>query len=188
VQEANALLGELGRIYTVALAQHDAALELLAGEPAAAEERLRTAYERFDELGEKALFATTAAMLAQAIYRQERYEEAAEFCRASRGAAADDDLSAQVDWRCVAAKLLARRGEVDEAERLAREAVGLVSQTDFLRQHGDALLDLGEVVALSGEPQEAAAAFRAGLELYERKGDTVMAGRARSRLDATGSA
>jgi class 3 adenylate cyclase len=188
VQEANTLLGELGRIYTVALAHHDATVELLAGQPAAAEERLRTAYERLDELGEKALFASTASMLAHAVYAQGRYDEAAQFCRASRSAAADDDLSAQVEWRGVAAKLLAQRGEHTEAETLAREAVDLVAQTDFLRHHGDALLDLGDVLALGGEPQEGAAAFRAGLELYEQKGDTVMAGRARSRLDATGSA
>jgi tetratricopeptide (TPR) repeat protein len=186
VREANTLLGELGRIYTVALAQHDATVELLAGEPAAAEERLRTAYERFDELGEKALFATTAAMLAQAIYRQGRYEEAAEFCRASREAAATDDFSAQVEWRAISAKLLARRGRYREAERVAREAIKLVAQTDFLRHHADLLLDLGEVLALSGDQPKAAAALRAGLELYEQKGDTVMVGRARSRLDATG--
>jgi class 3 adenylate cyclase/tetratricopeptide (TPR) repeat protein len=188
VREANTLLGELGRIYTVALAQHDATVELLAGEPGAAEERLRTAYERLDELGEKALFASTASMLAHAVYAQGRYEEAAQFCRASRSAAAADDLSAQVEWRGVAAKLLAQRGQNEEAETLAREAAELVAQTDFLRSHGDALLDLGDVLALGGERQKAAAAFRAGLELYEEKGDTVMAGRARSRLDATGSA
>ncbi|MFL5932345.1 MAG: BTAD domain-containing putative transcriptional regulator [Gaiellaceae bacterium] len=188
VREANTLLGELGRIYTVALAHHDATVELLAGQPAAAEERLRTAYERFDELGEKALFASTASMLAQAVYEQGRYEEATLLCAASETAAAADDLSAQVEWRSVAAKLLARRGRAAEAEELAREAVELVARTDFLRSHGDALLDLGEVLALSEEPEQAAAAVGAGLELYKEKGDTVMAGRARSRLDATGLA
>jgi len=188
VREANTLLGELGRIYTVALAQYDAMVELLAGEPGVAEERLRSAYERLDELGERALFASIAAMLANVIYAQGRYSEAGEFCRASREAAAADDLSAQVEWRGIAAKLLAQRGESAEAETLAREAVELVARTDFLRSHGDALLDLGEVMVLAGEPQQAEEAFRAGLELYEQKGDTVMAGRARQRLDATGSA
>src|SRR5262245_42496209 len=186
--EANTLLEELGRLYTVGISQFEVMVELLAGEPAAAELRLRNAYERLDEMGEKALFASTAAMLAQAIYAQGRYEEAGEFCRASREAAAADDLSAQVEWRAIAAKLLARRGETAEAETLAREAVELVARTDFLRTHGDVLLDLGEVLALGGDPQQAAAAIRAGLELYEQKGDTVMAGRARERLDATGSA
>ena len=81
---------------------------------------------------------------------------------------------------------MAQRGQSAEAETIAREAVELVAQTDFLRGHGEALLDLGEVLALGGEPRKAAAAFRAGLELYEQKGDTVMAGRASERLDATG--
>ena len=40
----------------------------------------------------------------------------------------------------------------------------------------------------AGEPQKAAEAFRAALELYQQKGDTVMAERARERLYATGSA
>ncbi|MFL5979471.1 MAG: BTAD domain-containing putative transcriptional regulator [Gaiellaceae bacterium] len=188
VQEANTLLGELGRIYTVALAHHDATVEFLAGEPSAAEERLRIAYERLDELGEKAFAATTAAMLAQAVYAQGRYEQASQLCEASQAAAAPDDLSAQVEWRGVAAKLLARRGRQVEAVAVAREAVELVERTDFLRSHGDALLDLGEVLALSGALDEAAAAVRAGLELYEKKGDTVMAGRAQAMLDATASA
>jgi class 3 adenylate cyclase/tetratricopeptide (TPR) repeat protein len=188
VQEANTLLVELGRIYTVALSHHDATVEFLAGQPAAAEQRLRTAYERLDELGEKAFAASTASMLAQAVYCQERYDEAEQFCSASREAAAADDLSAQVEWRGVAAKLLARRDRNAEAETLAREAVELVEQTDFLRHHADALLALGDVLALGGEPQQAATAFRAGLELYQQKGDTVMAERAHERLDATGLA
>ena len=186
--EANTLLEELGRLYTVGLVQFEAMVELLAGRAAAAEKRLRTAYERLDEMGEKALFASTAAMLAHAIYAQGRYDEAARFCRASRRAAAADDLSAQVEWRGAAAKLLAQRGRIAEAEALAREAVELVAQTDFLRSHGDTLLDLGEVLALAGQTQKAAGALRHGLDLYEQKGDTVMAARARSKLDATGSA
>jgi len=188
LREANTVLGELGRLYTVALVQFDATVELLAGQPAAAEEHLRSAYERLDEMGEKALFANIAAMLAQAVYAQGRYDDAAEFSRAGRDAAAADDLSAQVEWRVVSAKLLARRGENAEAEALAREAVELVARTDYLHSHGDALLDLGEVLALGGDSEGAAAAIGAGLDLYERKGDTVMAERARSRLDATASA
>jgi tetratricopeptide (TPR) repeat protein len=99
-----------------------------------------------------------------------------------------DDLPAQVEWRGVAAKLLAQQGRNAEAEARAREAVELVAQTDFLRHYADALIDLGEVLALGGESQKAEEALRAGLELYEQKGDTVMAARARERLDATGSA
>jgi tetratricopeptide (TPR) repeat protein len=186
VREANGILGELGRMYTVGLVHLEASVELLAGQPAVAEERLRRAYERLDEMGEKALLATTAAMLAEALYAQDRLDEAEKFCQASRDAASAEDLSAQVEWRGVQAKILARRGQHDEAEALAREAVDLVARTDLLRHRGTALLDLGEVLELGGNAGEAEAAVRGGLELYEQKGDRVSAARARSMLGGAG--
>jgi class 3 adenylate cyclase/tetratricopeptide (TPR) repeat protein len=186
VREANAILGELGRMYTVGLAHPEASVEMLAGQPAVAEERLRWAYDRLDEMGEKALLATTAAMLAEALYAQGRIDEAESFCQASRAAAVAEDLTAQAEWRGVEAKILARKGRHEEAEALAREAVELAGQTDLLRHRGDALLDLGEVLRLGGQAVAAAAAVRAALELYEQKGDRVSAKRARSRLEAGG--
>jgi class 3 adenylate cyclase/tetratricopeptide (TPR) repeat protein len=187
VNEANAILGELGRMYTVGLVHSEASVELLAGEPAVAEQRLRRAYDRLDQMGEKALLASTAAMLAESLYLQGRLEEAGRFCRASRDAAAPDDLSAQAEWRGVQARIFARRGETDEAITLAEEAVELIAETDVLRHRGDALLDLGEVLRLGGQPVEAEAAVRTALRLYEQKGDLVSAARARSQLGAGGS-
>jgi tetratricopeptide (TPR) repeat protein len=187
VREANGILGELGRMYTVGLAHPEASVELLAGEPAVAEERLRRAYDRLHEMGEKALLATTAAMLAEALYAQDRLEEAQEFCRASQDSAVAEDLTAQAEWRGVQSKILARSGRHEEAETLAREAVELVAQTDLLKHRGNALLDLGEVLRLAGQPAASHAAIRAGLELYEQKGDRVSTARARSKLEAGGS-
>jgi class 3 adenylate cyclase/tetratricopeptide (TPR) repeat protein len=184
VSEANAILGELGRMYTVGLVHPEAVVELLAGQPELAEQRLRQAYGRLAEMGERALLATTASMLAEALYAQGRFEEAKRFCEASREAASLEDLSAQVEWRGVQAKILAQRGQHTEAEALARQAVELVAQTDLLHQRGNALLNLGEVLRLGGDTVGADAAVRAGLELYEQKGDRVSAARARSTLKA----
>jgi hypothetical protein len=66
---------------------------------------------------------------------------------------------------------------------LAREAVELAASTDFLTHHGQAFLDLAEVLQLNGRPEEAESALRAGLELYERKGDLVSARRAQRRIE-----
>ena len=44
------------------------------------------------------------------------------------------------------------------------------------------MLDLAEVLELGGKTAEAEAVNRDALELYERKGNLVSAGRARSRL------
>jgi len=183
VQASDELLGEIGGLDS-AVSQQEALVELLADRPAAAEKRLRRGYERLEEMGEKALLATTAAMLAQALYDQARHGEAVAFSRVSEEAAADDDFAAQVGWRAVRAKLLADEGHGAEAEALAAEAVRLAEPTDFLTLHADALLDFAAVLGDSRRANEANAAVRAALELYRRKGDAVSARRARSRLAA----
>ena len=91
VREGNAIIEDLGRMYSAGLSHHEALVEMLAGQPDVAEDRLRRAYETLDEMGEKTLLATTAAMLAQAIYAQDRPQEAWRFCEVSRGVAADED-------------------------------------------------------------------------------------------------
>ena len=78
-------------------------------------------------------------------------------------------------WRQVRAKLLARRGEHAEAERLGREAVAICDDTEMLDQQGDAYADLVEVLQLGGKTDEAAAALEQALDRYERKGNVVMA-------------
>jgi hypothetical protein len=52
-----------------------------------------------------------------------------------------------------------------------------------LNGHGDALVDLAEVLEVAGRREEAAAEVEKALERYERKGNLVMAERARSRLE-----
>ena len=89
----------------------------------------------------------------------------------SERATAPDDLSAGVQWRGVRAKLLARRGDDEAAEALAREAVALAEETDFPVLRADALLVLAEV---AGEGRAEA------IRLYEEKGNVAAAERARS--------
>jgi tetratricopeptide (TPR) repeat protein len=179
IGEANELLDELGRM-AEAVSHHEALVELLAGRPAKAEAQLRPAYTKLERMGERALLATTAALLAQAVYAQDRHDEAEGLCRASERIAASEDVVTQALWRAVWAKIRARAGELDEAEALGREAVRLLEPTDLLTDRGNALLDLAEVLRLGGHAAEAEAAARRGLELYERKGNLVSAARARS--------
>jgi hypothetical protein len=82
----------------------------------------------------------------------------------------------------VRAKVLARRGEHAEAERLAREAVAIGEGTDMLSEQGDAYADLAEVMALGTRPKDAAEALEQALARYERKENIVMADRVRARL------
>jgi tetratricopeptide (TPR) repeat protein len=95
---------------------------------------------------------------------------------------ASDDAFTQMLWRQAKAKVLARRGEHAEAERLAHEAVAVGEETDFLDAQGDAYADLAEVLLLAGKPDEAAAALDQALGRYERKGNLVSTQRAQTRL------
>ena len=156
------------------------AVELLAGDPAAAERELRWGFERLDEIGERIDRPGVAAQLAEALYRQGRYDEAERFVEISE----QGIPSARVRYRfAIRAKLLARRGERDRAEALAREVVSLAEGEDNLNMHGHALMDLGEVLRLAERTAESQHCVAAALELYERKGNAVSAAVARAFLD-----
>jgi ATP/maltotriose-dependent transcriptional regulator MalT len=152
------------------------------GDPAAAEMSLRSGFVALEQMGEQAFLSTTAAFLARAVLAQGRDDEAEDLAQLSAQLTATDDLLTQILWRGVKARILARRGQLEEAEAIAREAVSLSEQTDFLLYRADALVDLAHVLQNSGRTQEAAAAAAEGLHLHEQKGNLVTARKIRSDL------
>jgi tetratricopeptide (TPR) repeat protein len=175
-------LGELGLTLHSAVSHHAAMVELLAGDPIAAEQSLREGYRILEEMGDTNLLSTTAAFLGEALIAQDRDEAAEELASQSAELAGEDDLLTQAMWRCVRAAILARRGGVAEAERLARKAVAIAERTDFLNHRADALLVLGTVLAQGGRTSEGDAALAEALSLYERKGNIVATTRLRARV------
>ena len=93
-----------------------------------------------------------------------------------------DDLYAQVERRGPLAAVLARRGRLEEAERVATEAIELAAGSDMLGMQAGALLDLAGVLRLAGRDGEAALLARQALALAERKGHLVAAAQARELL------
>ncbi len=162
------------------------AAELGAGDAAAAERELRVGLELFEAMGETGVLSTLAAFLAESLYRQGRDDEAEDLALLSERVASDDDAASQIAWRSTLGKVFARRGDIGRGESLARQAVHLAEETDFLTMRADARLALAEVLALAGRPaQEAEAAVGEALELYRRKGN--LAGTARAK-DVVGQA
>jgi ATP/maltotriose-dependent transcriptional regulator MalT len=166
------------------LSQGLAYLELLAGDPAAAERALRIGYDILDGMGETFFLSTTAAILARAVHAQGRDDEAIHFTGISEQTAAPDDVASQVIWRGARARVLAGRGEADPAEELAREAAALAEPTDLLEMRGDSLMDLAVVLRSIGRSDEDKAARHEAASLYEAKGATVLEAKARALLDA----
>jgi ATP/maltotriose-dependent transcriptional regulator MalT len=133
-------------------------------------------------VGEKTHFCTVVSLLATAVYRQGRYEEAEELTHECERAARQNDVHTQILWRATRAKAIARKGDLGAAERLAREAVAFAGESDFLNGHGDALVAQAEVLRLAGRPAEAALAVEHAVAFYEQKGNVVSATRARALL------
>ena len=179
--EGTAALEELGlKLWAANTAQEAFLVEHVAGEPGAAIETLRASVEALEQMGERGFLSTVAGFLAHALIAVGEDEEAERFSRISEQAAAPDDVPSHVIWRTARAKLLARRGEHEAAELVAREAVELVGGTDLLNQQGDALLDLADVLALGGRVDEARAAALEAAERFERKGNLPSLERARA--------
>ena len=181
-QWTEALYDDLGE---TALAQGNCGtvrghIELLDGDPAAAERALRASYEGLAAMGDRAYLATRAAELAEAVYRNGRLEEAAGLTETAQATGGADDVPTQFLWRTVRAKVFARQGRAAEAEELARMAVALVETTDAPNFRGAVVLDLAEVLDRSGRADEAASAAARALDLFEQKGNVVEAGRARA--------
>jgi ATP/maltotriose-dependent transcriptional regulator MalT len=124
-----------------------------------------------------------AGDLAQAVYLQGRHDEAFELSRVAEELAADDDVTSQAFWRSVRAKVLARRGEPDEALAVGESAVELLRETDDLVALARVLTDLAEVQAVDHLVTEARASLEEAAELLERKENAVGAKRAREALD-----
>jgi tetratricopeptide (TPR) repeat protein len=159
-------------------------VELWADDPAAAAEFGAAGFRLHEELGEQGFLSFAAAHLAQALYAVDRLDEAEVWAARAVELGAGDEAETQMLRRQVSAKVLARRGEHADAEQLAREAVAIGEGTDALNWQGDANSDLAEVLLLGGKADEAVTALEQALERYERKGNLVMAGRARARLIA----
>jgi ATP/maltotriose-dependent transcriptional regulator MalT len=164
------------------IAQFAGWVELLAGDPAAAERELRWGYDKLKEIGELSWLSTNTALLAEAAYLVGRTEEADELTRASEEWADSEDRYSHALLRSVRAKVLADRGEMKEAEPLARESVTLADETDFLDLRWQARIGLADLLRRAGRGEEARAVLVEATEIADRKGNLVAARRANDRL------
>ena len=159
-----------------------ARIELLAGEYAAAEQILRASCAALERMGNRAFLSTRATQLAEVLWIRGCDAEAEVWVSRAAELGASDDIPTQLYWRCVQGKVLARRGEGAEAERLVREAIRLSEPTDALNHQARAHLALAQVLGLAGRMPDAAAEANAAVVLFERKGNAVSVEDARALL------
>ncbi len=174
IERARGSLMELGRkVLAAALATDSWRIEMLAGDPAAAERGLRRDIAVLESIGEKYFLSTVAAGLSHVLYAQGKLAEAESISRVAEELTGEDDVMSQVLWRSARAKIAGRGGRTDEALAFAADAVARARETDGPVTLADALADEAEVLALAGHPEEAGARLTEAHGLYRRKGDVV---------------
>jgi class 3 adenylate cyclase/tetratricopeptide (TPR) repeat protein len=156
-----------------AVAMQEAEIELYAGDAQRASEVALVGVDELGRLGEQGWLSTVAGYAAEALYRLGRDEEAWRLTERADEAGANDDVITQMLILQVRAKILARRGEYAEAERLAREAVAWAEPTDALDHKAAAWRDLAIVLRAAGRHDESLGALARARELYELKGHVV---------------
>ena len=173
---------ELGRPLADAhMSQVAGWIELMAGRALEAERILGEGARDLAALGSAYSARLLSAMHAQSLYVLGRYDEADEAAIVG-GRGAEGDVTTDVLSSCVRAMVAARRGSVEDAERLARDAIAMIDQGDFINDQADARMALAEVLQLAGRVPEAAEAVQEALAHYRTKGNVTQAALAESRL------
>jgi class 3 adenylate cyclase/tetratricopeptide (TPR) repeat protein len=162
---------------------HLAEVSSLAGDHADACRRLQIVCDWLDATEQLPFLETYLGWLGRSLCMTGRFDEAEKAATRSRsleeaiGGPYPDYL-----WRQVMGRVYAHRGDLAEAELLAREAVAGTEQTDSLNEQALALWDLAEVLAAAKRFNDAEAALEQALERCRRKKNLALARQIGDRL------
>jgi class 3 adenylate cyclase/predicted ATPase len=181
VQSCRSILDEVGFSWASAWTP-EATVELLSGNHTLAQRELRRACEFLQSVGEKAWLSTKAGELAHVLWADGRPEEADAYAQLSRDTAVAEDVASQILWRSAAAKILASRGDLEQAESKCRRVVEIARKTDLVNLRCECFLDLAYILYRAGNNQESYRLIVEARDGYRAKGNLVAAERAEQLL------
>jgi tetratricopeptide (TPR) repeat protein len=177
---AHARLEEFGLGARLAGLQIYAAMaELIAGDPARIEAPLERACAELERIGERGRHSTALAVLARVRRRLGDEDEALRLTIRSEELAGVYDTSTHIIWSSTRGRILARRGELAEGERLAQMGVSIARRATAVYLTAEALRDLAEVLALAGRTTQARDTIDEAIALHTDKGNVAAAAAAR---------
>ena len=180
--QAEERLREFGQAPEASL--RHAEIAVLAGDEESAVAHYRGWCDHLESAGRQAELSTYAPILGRLLCAVGRHDDAEPLAETGRELGDPTDVMTQVSWRQATALVSAARGRYAEAGGLARDAVRIAETTDHLQTQADACSDLAKVLEAAGRRDEAIAAWRKALDLYERKEIVPLARRAHERLAA----
>ena len=119
------------------------------------------------QMGDRWFLSTTLALLAEAVYAQERYAEAGRTIDLTERSSAGDDVVSHILWRATRGKVLALGRASSTSARASSVRRWQSRETDDLNIQADKLIDLAEVLRLAGREDELDPLLVQALELYE---------------------
>jgi class 3 adenylate cyclase/tetratricopeptide (TPR) repeat protein len=179
LERSKAICRELGIAYGLAEAHMAGAeMEMLAGDPKAAERELRDAIRVATDMGASRYVSLYRTRIAHVLVAQGRDEDALAELEQARQHIHGEAPS----WKAARARVLARRGQTEEAVELAREAVASMARSGDITAHAETLVDLAEVLRADGDLVGARDALSEAVALHEEKGNVLPAEQCRGRL------
>jgi class 3 adenylate cyclase/tetratricopeptide (TPR) repeat protein len=137
-----------------------------------AERLSRESIRTLAQLEDRGTLCEAQRQLAEVLLAKGKVEEAEHYAEEALETVGPQDMSSRASTRYTLARVRSAQGRFDQAEKLLREAVGIIDQTEYRAFGSDSLRYLVELLRGSGRVDEA--------EAYERRLEEAMAAAGRS--------
>jgi hypothetical protein len=150
-------------------------VEVLAGEPVAAERYYRRGLDTMRQIDEIIAAQALAPALANTLCAQGGVDEAARLLEIIPEPWEGSSVRIRAGWLAARGRICALRGESRAAQGLAIEGRALLETSDLLDLRGDVTATLAEVLMAAGEVGAARRAAAEAARLYQQKGNLAAA-------------
>ena len=177
---------ELGQLLSLAhSSQYFGLVELLAGDHGAAIDQLSEGLDALVAMGDEAFSSTQSALLARALQSAGRSDEAFEMTMKSEAAAdqVEGGLS-KVEWGPTRMRVLAARGQMQDAARLAEQVIETSQSVEDVICAGNCLSAVAELFEAAGQIERAGNFYADALAVYTAKGIQPFAAEVEQKLQA----
>jgi DNA-binding SARP family transcriptional activator/tetratricopeptide (TPR) repeat protein len=148
-------------------------IELLAGDPVAAERYARSGLEVGASVGGDETDVDNALVLARALCQQRRFDEADHVIATYSGATSAHDVGRAAAWNGLRAQIRTHAQQWADAVDLARRAVAAADRTDLYTLRADLRLPLAAALRGCGDGANADRTLAEAVQLFEAKGNRV---------------
>jgi class 3 adenylate cyclase/ATP/maltotriose-dependent transcriptional regulator MalT len=154
LEEARALFEESGVAAALGRVLYRLAVVAWHQEDIEGAERLsRESIRTLVKIEDRGTLCEAQRQLAETLLLQGKLDEAERYAEAALETVGPQDMSSRASTRYTLAKVRKAQGHVEEAERLLREAVAIIDETEYREFGSDSLRELAQLLRDRGDPE-----------------------------------